>query len=79
MDKVDSADPIGWVKESARPNDLLIFSGLDSVHEALAREPDLGARRFLVAISPVGGTPEPHPEATDAFVAGRSLAEGPAR
>jgi Kef-type K+ transport system membrane component KefB len=79
MDKVDSADPIGWVKESAQPTDLLIFSGLDSLREALARDPDLGARRFLVAIAPVSGAPQPHPEATDAFVAGRSLAEGPAR
>jgi len=79
VDRVDTTDPMGWVKESAPENDLLIFCGLDAAREALGRSPGLLTKRFLVAIAPPSDARQPHPEASDAFVAGRSLAEGPAR
>ena len=79
VDRIDSNDPIAWVKESAGESDLLIFSGLDAAREALARSPDLMTKRFLVVIAPTPAARQPHPEASDALVAGRSLAEGPAR
>jgi Kef-type K+ transport system membrane component KefB len=79
VDRVDATDPIAWAAETAPGNDLLIFCGLDAAREALARSPDLLTKRFLVAIAPSLAARQPHPEATDAFVAGRSLAEGPAR
>jgi Na+:H+ antiporter len=78
VERVDSTDPIAWVKDSARENDLLIFSGFDAAREGLARFPGLSTKKFLVAIAPSGAALQSHPEATDAFVAGRSLAEGPA-
>ena len=77
VDRIDSSDPIGSVKDSAGENDLLIFSGRDAAREALARFPALAKRKFLVAIAPSPAAVQPHPEATDAFVAGRSVAEGP--
>jgi hypothetical protein len=79
VDRVDSADPIAWVKDNTGENDLLVFAGRDAAMEALARLPDLARRKALVVMAPSPAALEPHPEATDAFVAGRSLAEGPAR
>jgi hypothetical protein len=77
VERVDRADPVAWVDDSAGENDLLIFGGRDAAREALARFPALAKRKFLVAIAPSPAAVQPHPEATDAFVAGRSVAEGP--
>jgi hypothetical protein len=76
VERIDRSDPIEWLKDSARENDLLIFSGRDAVREALEGFPGLARRKFLVAIAPSAAAVQPHPEATDAFVAGRSMAEG---
>ncbi|HKQ71184.1 MAG TPA: cation:proton antiporter [Polyangiaceae bacterium] len=79
VDKIDSADPLAWANDNAGENDLLVFAGRDAAREALTRFPGLAKKKCLVAIAPSDSALQPHPEASDALVASRSLAEDPAR
>jgi hypothetical protein len=48
---IGSDDPLGWVQSHAGPNDVMVLPGLDEVHAALERIPDLMKRRFVVAVA----------------------------
>ncbi|HEY3803920.1 MAG TPA: cation:proton antiporter [Kofleriaceae bacterium] len=51
MKRIWSDDPLGWVEANAGLSDLVVLPGLDEVHAALERIPDMMDRRFLVAIA----------------------------
>jgi hypothetical protein len=48
---ISSVDPLGWVESHTGPQDLVILPGLDEVHAALERIPDLIHQRFIVAVA----------------------------
>ena len=48
---IGSVDPIGWVQAHTGPDDLVILPGLEEVHAALERMPELMSQRFLVAVA----------------------------
>ena len=50
-DRIEVADPIGWLRDNLRKTDLPIFAGLDAVREAVRRAPSLANGRFLVAVA----------------------------
>jgi Kef-type K+ transport system membrane component KefB len=52
VEQITSVDPLGWVEANARPGDLVVLPGLDEVHAALDRIPDMMSKRFLVAVAP---------------------------
>jgi len=50
-DRIETPDPIAWIKDNLKKTDLPFFAGLDSLREAMARVPALAEGRFLVAIA----------------------------
>jgi Na+:H+ antiporter len=48
---IGSVDPLGWVASHTGPNDLVVLPGLDEVHRALERIPELMDKPFLVAVA----------------------------
>jgi Kef-type K+ transport system membrane component KefB len=48
---VGSDDPLSWLASNGRSKDLVILPGLDEVHAALERIPDLMNRQFIVAVA----------------------------
>jgi hypothetical protein len=51
VERLDTDDPYSWLRANDSATDLILFPGMDIAREAFARVPDLGARRFLVAIA----------------------------
>ncbi len=48
---IGSVDPLSWLENNARPNDLVVLPGLEEAHAALERVPDLMNRQFIVAVA----------------------------
>ncbi|MDX2086904.1 MAG: cation:proton antiporter [Kofleriaceae bacterium] len=51
VETIGSVDPLGWVATHSEANDLVIVPGLEEVHAALARIPDLMSKRFIVTLA----------------------------
>ena len=49
--RIETNDPIDWIKNNLQKTDLVFFAGLDAAREALARVPSLAKGRFLVAVA----------------------------
>lgn len=49
---IGSVDPLGWVEAHSGPHDLVVLPGLEEVHAALERIPDLMNRSFVVTMAP---------------------------
>ena len=78
-ERIESHDPIDWIKNNLQKTDLVFFAGLDAAREALARVPSLAKGRFLVAVAAHETTFHDREErVTDPMVAGRSLKPHPA-
>ena len=75
---IEMSDPIKWVRDNAKPDDLVVIPGLDTANEALNRVPTLSARAFLVAIGAHGAPAPAHEAHTHGLVVGRSLTEAEA-
>ncbi len=50
-DRIETGDPIDWLKNNLQKTDLPFFAGLEAAREALRRVPALADGRFLVAIA----------------------------
>jgi hypothetical protein len=50
-DRIETPDPIDWLKNNLGKTDLPFFAGLDAAREAVSRVPALMGGRFLVAIA----------------------------
>ncbi len=78
-ERIETPDPIAWIKNHLEKTDLPFFAGLDSLREAMARVPALSERRFLVAIAAHETTFHKREEAVAGpVVVGRSLKPHPA-
>jgi hypothetical protein len=49
---IGSVDPLGWVQSHIGPHDLIVLPGLEEIHAALQRMPELMDRSFVVAVAP---------------------------
>ncbi len=78
VERVESADPLGWVKDNPKEGDLVFLCGLDATREALERLPRFEQERFLVAVAAHGDGSHPHEESSSDVVVGRSMTEQPA-
>jgi Kef-type K+ transport system membrane component KefB len=73
-DRVETPDPIAWIKGHLGKTDLIFFAGLDAAREAVQRVPGLIDRGFLVAIAAQETTYHRREErVAGPVVAGRSL------
>jgi len=78
-DRIETPDPIEWIRKNLQKTDLPFFAGLDSLREALARVPTLVDGRFLVAIAAHETTFHKREEVVAGpVVVGRSLKPHPA-
>ena len=75
LERLESADPIGWALQELKESDLSIFAGIDAADEGLERIADLSDKKFLIAIA-AHGAPAPARDArSSGLVVGRSLTE----
>jgi hypothetical protein len=78
-DRIETPDPIEWIRKNLQKTDLPFFAGLDALRVALARVPTLADGRFLVAIAAHETTFHKREEVVAGpVVVGRSLKPHPA-
>ncbi len=75
VERVESADPVGWVKDHTGDSDLLLFPGVHASGEGLERVVDLPERKSLIAIAAPVTPAKATEERSTGLVVGQSLRE----